>query len=185
MNLRAVCLALSLFAVAPIPATAATPPSAPAALWRAADAAWRNGDIEQARGLTAELVARFPNDAALWLRLGEIEHRRGDFAAALLAYDSALAEEQQGQDESLLATTRLRRAALLVAEADRDLAASGETPLLAGVVDTRMELRRSLAYARGAANLELRPRAARRDAARAQGYVVEAPRKKSPAQGAR
>jgi tetratricopeptide (TPR) repeat protein len=160
-------------------------PSAPAAALREADAAWRNGDFVLARELTAALVARFPTDAPLWLRLGEIEQQRGDFAAALLAYDSALADGQDGQDESLVATVRLRRAALLIAEADRDLDASGDAPLLGGVEDRRADLRRSLDYARTAGALDVRSKPARRDTARARGYVIESPRVDEKPQGVR
>jgi hypothetical protein len=170
MKLRAlfVSIALMLSAIAP-----AASPSAPAAAWRAAEEAWRGGDILLARGLTAELVARFPDDPALWLRLGEIEQRRGDFAAALLAYDSALASARDGES-ALLSTTRLKRAELLLQEADRELAASGNAPLLAGVADNREALRRSLDHARSAGLLEARSAPARRDGARARGYVLDA-----------
>lgn len=163
----AMAVALTLSQVAP-----AASPSAPAAAWRAADEAWHSGDVLLARGLTAELVARFPDDPSLWLRLGEIEQRRGDFAAALLAYDSALASAR-GVDGALLATTRLRRAELLLQEADRELAASGNAPLLADAADSREALRRSLDYARSAGLLEVRTKPARRDAGRARGYVLD------------
>lgn len=169
MNLRALLVTIAL--ILPQIASAASP-SAPAAAWRAADDAWMSGDILLARGLTSELVARFPDDPALWLRLGEIEHRRGDFAAALLAYDSALASAGD-DDGALLATTRLRRAELLLREADRELAASGNTPLLANVADNREALRRSLDHARSAGLLETRAKPARREGVRARGYVLD------------
>lgn len=165
--LVAMALTLALTSIAP-----AAAPSAPAAAWRAAEEAWQVGDLILARGLTAELVARFPDDPSLWLRLGEIEQRRGDFAAALLAYDSALASARDG-DGALLATTRLKRAELLLQEADRELVASGNAPLLADVVDNREALRRSLDPARSAGLLETRTKAARREGGRARGYVLD------------
>ncbi len=174
MKLRMLLVAMAIVhALAALPQVAlAASPSAPAAAWRAAEEAWQAGDVILARGLTAELVTRFPDDPTLWLRLGEIEQRRGDFAAALLAYDSALASVRDG-DGALLATTRLKRAELLLQEADRDLAASGNAPLLADVADNREALRRSLDSARGAGLLAARTKPARRDGGRARGYVLD------------
>jgi tetratricopeptide (TPR) repeat protein len=161
-------LALPVIAVAAPPVS--KPVLVPAAAWRAADEAWDGGDFLLARSLTAELVQKFPDEPSLWLRLGEIEQRRGDFAAALLAYDSALGLARDGGP--LVATTRFKRAELLLQEADRELAASGTDPLLGGVVDRREPLRRSLDFARGAGLLEERAKPARSDV-RARGYVVE------------
>jgi predicted Zn-dependent protease len=176
-------LALPLIAWS-APPVAKAGPTAPAAAWRIADEAWRTGDVALARGLTAELVAKFPDDPALWLRLGEIEQRRGDFAASLLAFDSALAFARDG-DGPMLATTRLRRAELLLQEADRELAASGDAPLLADVEDRRDALRSALDFARNTGLLEARKKSVRREGARARGYVVDADQAKGKAQGAR
>jgi predicted Zn-dependent protease len=183
VTLRVFLIALAL--AAPLGASAAPPataPSAPAAVWRAADEAWRSGDVLLARGLTSELVAKFPDDPALWLRLGEIEHRRGDFPAALLAYDSALASARDAEGP-LVATARVRRAELLLQEADRELAASGDKPLLADVKDSREPLRRSLDFARSAGLLEPRTKAARAASVRARGYVIDAEQGKKKGEG--
>ena len=164
-------LACLVLMVALSPGAVAAGPAAPASAWRAADQAWRSSDIELARGLTAELVARFPDDPMLWLRLGDIEQKRGDFAAALLAYDSVLAT---GHDPTLLATARVRRASLLITEASRDLDASGDAPLIEDAADNRAALRRALGFARESRAARTHDTSSKTAGTRARGYVLDA-----------
>jgi len=94
-----VCLALTCGAAtlaAQTPARPKIPVGNPiegmASAYRAADRAFQEGDYKLARGLTIELATRFPQDAAVWLRLGQIEQ-------ALAAV--AVAEDEEGPAAAL------------------------------------------------------------------------------------
>jgi tetratricopeptide (TPR) repeat protein len=149
---------------------------ATAAAYSEADRAFQGGDLARARDLSRELTQRFPDDPQIWLRLAVIEEKLGAFDRALTAYDTALDVEAAYSIDGgrTLARIHLQRAMLLVAEAERDLAASGDAPLGESFDARRLELRRALAQN------DSRARAApaatrRRDDQRAHGYVVETP----------
>jgi tetratricopeptide (TPR) repeat protein len=158
---------------------AANPLAAMASAYRAADRAFREGDYPLARALTIELTQRFATDAAVWLRLGQIEQSLGMFAQALAAYDRAIECEiaQPLDGGAQMAAIRYHRARLLVTEASNDLAASSALPLEARLADSREALRRALDMAQIADPLlpRVSGRESRGEKVRrpAKGYVVD------------
>jgi tetratricopeptide (TPR) repeat protein len=147
-----------------------------ASAYRAADRAFQEGDYPLARALTIELTARFPTDAAVWLRLGQIEQALGFFGQSLAAFDRAIECETANPtiDGTQLAVMRYHRARLLVAEASNELAATSSVPLEERLQVSRAALRDALDMAR--ANDPLLPRAGRAPTKRerpARGYVLE------------
>lgn len=182
-----VCLALTCGAAtlaAQTPARPKIPVGNPiegmASAYRAADRAFQEGDYKLARGLTIELATRFPQDAAVWLRLGQIEQALGMFGPSLAAYDRAIECETVSPVDggSQMAVIRYHRARLLVAEASNDLAASSALPIEERLKASREALRRALDSARIADPLLPRASSAKdeRNAAKsARGYVIEVP----------
>jgi tetratricopeptide (TPR) repeat protein len=150
---------------------AANPIELMASAYRAADRAFQDGDYPLARALTVELTTRFPTDAAVWLRLGQIEQTLGMFGQSLAAYDRAIECETANPIDggAQMAMIRYHRARLLVAEAGNDLAASSALPLEERLAASRDALRNALDQAR-----VIEPRAARAKESRpAKGYVVD------------
>lgn len=180
----AVLLCLLTMAASADPARVPSPSQrAAAAAYSAADRAFERGDLALARDLTRELTAQFPDDPAPWLRLAIVEQRLGRFEESLRAYDEALDVEAAYSIDGgrTLAKVRFQRATLLLAEAERDLAASGDLPLGESLDAARTALRRDL-YAFDplleSPTRETKPRADRQPA---HGYVVETPPAAKPA----
>jgi tetratricopeptide (TPR) repeat protein len=168
------CVALAL-----APVAGAAPPNARAvsAAYAAADRAFAAGDLIMARDLTRELTENFPDDPASWLRLAQIEERLGRFNESLAAYDSALDVEAAFSVDGgvQLARVRYQRAALLLAEAERELARSMSKKLGAPDDARRADVARVLAQAGVVRRATDAPRAAlaRAPEPPARGYVVE------------
>ncbi len=184
MNARIVVACLAFAGVAQAAGSAApagvanNPISAIATAYQAADRAFRDGDYLLARRLTTDLADRFPTDAGVWLRLGQIEQALGLFGPALAAYDRAIECEiaHPVDGGAQMAVIRYHRARLLVTEAGNDLAASSALPIEERLEASREALRRALDMARAADPL-LPPVAKRGEKAAksARGYVVEVP----------
>ena len=174
-------LTLFLLAGAASAAEPARPASAvlraTAAAYAEADRAFQKGDLARARDLSRELTQRFSDDPQLWLRLAVIEEKLGAFEEALAAYDVALDVEAAYSIDGgrTLARIHLQRAQLLVAEAGRDLSASGDAPLGESFDARRIELRRALAQNQPRARDASPAKPSRRDERPAHGYVVETP----------
>jgi len=145
---------------------------ATASAYAAADRAFAAGDLPLARDLTRALTERFPDDPAIWLRVAVIEQKLGAFEEALTAFDAALDVEAAYSIDGgrTLAQIHLQRASLLLAEAQRDVSASGEAPLGPTYDTTRADLRRSLAQVAPLGRDGGKSHAASQPA---RGYVVE------------
>ena len=142
---------------------------AAAAAYAAADRAFNAGDLVAARDQTRALTEHYPDDPQTWLRLAQIEERLGRFTEALAAYDGALDVEAAYSIDGgvTLARIRYQRAALLLAEARRELARSDGTKLGAPYDGARADLERALGQS-GAI-----PQPTRAAEPPAHGYVVE------------
>ena len=145
---------------------------ATASAYAAADRAFTAGDLPLARDLTRALTERFPDDPAIWLRVAVIEQKLGAFDEALTAFDAALDVEAAYSIDGgrTLAQIHLQRASLLVAEAQRDVAASGAAPLGSSYDTKRADLQRALAQV---ATASAAGEAKTRGVSPARGYVVE------------
>ncbi len=163
---------------APSRVAANDPVSAIASAYRAADRAFQEGDYLLARRLTVDLTGRFPTDAALWLRLGQVEQALGMFGPSLAAYDRAIECETAHPVDggAQMAVIRYHRARLLVTEAGNELAASSALPIEERLEASREALLRALDLARAADPLLPRVTTPTVKAVkRAKGYVVEVP----------
>jgi len=148
-----------------------------AAAYAAADRAFAGGDLVLARDQTRALTEHFPDDPQPWLRLAQIEERLGHFAESLAAYDTALdVEAAYSVDGGItLARIRYQRAALLLGEAERELARTSGTKLGAPYDAARDDLARALGQANVVRQSASPPRATVHRVAEppAHGYVVE------------
>jgi len=169
--------ALVLFAGAALAEPPGPGARAISAAYAAADRAFTAGDLVTARDLTRELTERFPDDPQTWLRLAQIEERLGRFTEALAAYDGAIDVEAAFSVDGgvTLARIRYQRAALLLAEAARELDRGAGTKLGAPYDAARAELARVLGQADVVRRSAKTPRSTVTRAAdtAAHGYVVE------------
>jgi predicted Zn-dependent protease len=91
-----------------------------------AEVAQRRGDLDNAQAWIEANVPSHRRSAALWRQLGDLRRDQGNRAAALLAYQSSLAQDRMGRHLTLVRMGDLRRAAGEWKQAEADYRRASE-----------------------------------------------------------